>query len=73
MKIITNKTKLTLADIDIVIQASYYDRARKLKLKRYYEGKHDILRKLGRKNNAANNCIVNNFCSYIVNMSAVFS
>ena len=72
MLIITNKTNLTLADIETVIQAHYYDMEHKLKLKRYYNGKHDILKKMGRKNNAANNRIVNNYCSYIANMSAGF-
>lgn len=72
MKIITNKTELTLTDIQTVVANSYYNRKHKIKLKRYYEGRHDILYKKGRKNDAANNKIVNNYCSYITNLSASF-
>ena len=72
MKIITNKTSLTLADVQDVIQAHQSDYDHKIKLKQYYVGKHDILRKLGRKNNAANNKLINNYPAYIVNMSAGF-
>lgn len=72
MKIITNKTELTLADIVTLIQAHQTDYNHKMELKRYYEGRHSILKKLGRKNNAANNKLINNYPSYIVNMSAGF-
>ena len=72
MKLITDKKELTLADIQTIVESHYYDREYKLKLKRYYEGRHDILKKLGRKNNAANNRLVSNFCAYISNMSAGF-
>lgn len=72
MKIITNKKELTQADIQTVVDAQVSEREYKLKLKRYYEGKHDILRKLGRKNNAANNRLVSNYPAYISNMSAGF-
>lgn len=72
MKIITNKNELTLADIQTVVESHWQDRAYKLKLKRYYAGRHDILKKQGRKNNAANNRLISNFCSYITNMSAGF-
>lgn len=72
MKIITSKIPLTLADIKTVVSAHYNDQQHKLKLKRYYEGKHNILRKEGRKNNAANNTLVNNYCAYISNLSAAF-
>lgn len=72
MKIITNKKELTQADIQTVVSAHFSEREHKLKLKRYYEGKHDILRKLGRKNNAANNRLVANYPAYISNMSAGF-
>ena len=70
MRIITNKKQLSLQEVTTLIQSHLQDRNRKLKLKRYYEGKHDILNKVGRKNNAANNRLVSNFCAYITNMSA---
>lgn len=72
MKLITDKKELTLADVQTIVEAHFYDREHKLKLKRYYEGKHDILRKEGRRNNAANNKLVSNYPAYITNMSAGF-
>ena len=72
MRLITNKSTLTNADIQTVIESHYPERERKLKLKRYYKGRHDIRGKLGRKNNAANSKITNNYCAYITNLSAAF-
>lgn len=40
--------------------------------KGYYIGKHNILHKKGRPNNAPNNRIVSNFCQYIADMSTGF-
>ena len=42
------------------------------KLKRYYVGEHDILKKEQRANSAPNNMIVANYCEYIANMSTGF-
>ncbi len=72
MRIITNQKEISLRDVQTLVQAHLTDYYHKIKLKRYYEGKHDIFRKQGRKNNAANNRLVSNFCSYITNMSAGF-
>jgi len=72
MRVITNQKEIALRDVQTLVKAHLSDNLYKLKLKRYYEGKHGILRKEGRKNNAANNRLVSNFCSYITNMSAGF-
>ena len=72
MKILTNKTELEIIDIQEILRAHDQDYFHKMRLKRYYLGKHDILRKEGRANNASNNKIVNNFCQYIADMSTGF-
>ena len=72
MKVITNKTAFNQRDFHTLVESYLPYRSRKLKIKGYYEGRHDILRKEGRRNNAANNRLVSNFCSYITNMSAGF-
>ena len=72
MKITTNKTKLTLQDIQSAITAHDRDFRHKLKLKAYYDGKHAILGKLGRANTPVNNRIVSNFPAYISNVSTGF-
>ena len=72
MRIITNQKEISLRDVQTLVQAHLPDYHHKINLKRYYEGKHGILRKEGRRNNAANNRLVSNFCSYITNMSAGF-
>lgn len=72
MKTITNKKNLTLSDLVNVLESHRQDGDRRRKLKRYYMGQHDILKKQGRKNAAPNNRLVSNFPAYIVNMSAGF-
>lgn len=72
MRIITNKKDLTLADISTAVTSHYSNYTYKLKLKRYYNGKHDILKKVGRKYDAPNNKLVSNFCAYITNISSNF-
>lgn len=72
MRIRTNKSELTVSDFQRIIQSRVYDHMRKVKLKRYYLGDHDILRKESRKNTTVNNRLVSNYCSYITNMSVGF-
>ena len=72
MKILTNKTNLELRDFQQILTAHEQDYRHKIKLKNYYVGKHDVLRKVGRPNGAPNNKIVSNFCSYISDMSTGF-
>lgn len=72
MKILTNKTELGIKDLQQILTAHSNDYRRKIKLKNYYIGKHDILNKKGRPNGAPNNKIVSNFCQYIADMSTGF-
>ena len=72
MRIRTNQSTLTTHDFQRIVQNHVYDYNHKLKLKRYYLGQHDILRKEGRANTNVNNCLVSNYCSYITNMSVGF-
>lgn len=72
MRIRTNKSELTVSDFQRIIQSHFYDRQHKAKLKRYYMGDHDILRKESRANTTVNNRLVSNYCSYITNMSVGF-
>ena len=72
MKIFTTKTELSLQDIATICLRHDTAKGRELRLKRYYRGEHDILRKRQRANNAPNNKIVANYCEYIVNMSTGF-
>lgn len=72
MRIRTNQSTLTTHDFQRIVQNHVYDYNHKLKLKRYYLGQHDILRKDGRKNTDVNNRLVSNYCSYITNMSVGF-
>lgn len=72
MKILTNKTNLDLRDFQQILTAHEQEYRRKIKLKNYYVGKHDVLNKIGRPNGAPNNKIVSNFCSYISDMSTGF-
>ena len=72
MKILTNKTELDINDFQQILKVHNNDYKHKMKLKGYYIGKHDILNKRGRPNNAPNNRIVSNFCQYIADMSTGF-
>ncbi len=72
MRIITNKKEITSADVATVVSSHITDYVYKMKLKRYYSGKHNILNKIGRKHDAPNNKLVSNFPSYISNMSTGF-
>ena len=72
MKIHTTKKELTLAEISQLLVAVNSQVRRILKLKRYYSGEHDILRKRRRSDSAPNNVLVSNFCEYITNMSTGF-
>jgi len=64
MKILTTKTELDLTDFQRILTAHDSDYRRKIKLKNYYLGKHDILNKKGRPNGAPNSRIVSNHCLY---------
>lgn len=72
MKLVTAKTKLTLDDICAALENHNSAVQRLLKLKRYYDGRHDILRKQERGFNAPNNKIVANFPRYITNTATGF-
>ena len=72
MKIFTTKTELSLQDIATICLRHDTAKLRELRLKRYYRGEHDILRKRQRANNAPNNKIVSNYCAYIADMSTGF-
>ena len=72
MKLTTNKTKLTLKDIQDAVRAHDNDARHKLKLKAYYNGKHSILQKRGRDNTDVNNKLVSNYAAYISNISTGF-
>lgn len=72
MKIVTLKKELTPADIVSVLRTHTETVQRIEKLKRYYNGRHDILNKQGRKYGAPNNMLVSNYCRYITNMSTGF-
>ena len=72
MKIFTTKTELSLQDIATICLRHDTAKLRELRLKRYYRGEHDILRKRQRANNAPNNKIVSNYCAHIADMSTGF-
>ena len=72
MRIRTTKTKLSMVDIQQIVENHETDRSHKMRLKRYYVGKHDILNKSERSNDAATNRIVANFCEYITCISTGF-
>lgn len=62
-------TESSLADICMQMEDM---RNRILKLKAYYLGRHVILNKPQRSNNAPNNKVVANYCEYITDMSTGF-
>lgn len=70
MKLITTKKELTDTDIISALNSHTHEVQRINKLKRYYIGRHDILRKAGRKFNAPNNTLVSNFPRYITNLAS---
>ena len=73
MRVVTLKKELTAADISSVLSAHANTAQRILKLKRYYNGRHDILfNKAGRKFGAPNNRLVSNYPRYITNMATGF-
>ena len=73
MRIQTNQRTLSLGDINAVLIAHEADARHKLKLKRYFNGRHDeILRKRARENTEVNNRLISNYCSYITSMSTGF-
>lgn len=73
MRVQTTKNALEERDImDVLIWHERSFLPRVLRLKDYYAGKHDILDKAQRSDNAPNNRIVANYCEYIANMSTGF-
>lgn len=73
MRVQTTKDVLEEKDIaDILLNHERRFLPRVQKLKRYYAGEHDILKKEQRADSAPNNMIVANYCEYIANMSAGF-
>lgn len=72
MRIHTTKRQLSETDIQQIITTHSSDIAHKMRLKDYYRGKHDILGKKPRANDAPNNAIIANYCEYISNMSTGF-
>lgn len=69
MLIQTDKRQLTPTDITAILRAHDNDYYKKAELRRYYNGNHAILGKVGRENTNVNNKLVANYCAYIVNMS----
>lgn len=72
MKINTRKTELTIQDISQICLRHDSEKKRIIHLKAYYSGRHDILNRPARTNNAPNNKIVANYCEYITNMATGF-
>lgn len=72
MKIKTTKKELTAQDIATICLRMDEGSRRIRRLKRYYKGDMDIMRKRARENSTINNKIVVNFCKYISNMSTGF-
>ena len=73
MRVQTTKDVLEEKDIaDILLNHEQHFLPRVEKLKRYYAGEHDILKKEQRADSAPNNMIVANYCEYIANMSTGF-
>ena len=73
MRVQTTKDALEEKDIaDILLNHEQRFLPRVEKLKRYYAGEHDILKKEQRADSAPNNMIVANYCEYIANMSTGF-
>lgn len=73
MRVQTTKDVLEEKDIvDILLNHEQRFLPRVQKLKRYYAGEHDILKKEQRADSAPNNMIVANYCEYIANMSTGF-
>lgn len=72
MKLTTNKNELTLQDIGDAVRAGFQDFQRKMKLKNYYVGRHNVLYKHGRDNTDINNRLVCNYAAYISNISTGF-
>lgn len=72
MRIYTMQAELSANDIETICLRHDAAKGRVMRLKRYYKGEHDILRKEQRANNAPNNKIVANYCAYIADMSTGF-
>ncbi len=73
MRVRTTQEELSREDIaSLLFRHEHEFMERVIKLKRYYAGDHDILRKAPRANNAPNNKIVANYCEYITNMNTGF-
>lgn len=72
MKVQTTKCELSVADFQQLLQRHEVEARRKVRLKKYYKGEHDILRKRGRENTEVNNRLVSNYPAYISNISTGF-
>ena len=73
MRVRTTQEELSKEDIaSLLFRHEQEFMPRVMRLKRYYAGDHDILRKLERANGAPNNKIVANYCEYIANMNTGF-
>lgn len=72
MKIQTTKTTLTAEDVTKILVAQEKEYRRKIRLKEYFLGKHEILNKRARENTEVNNRLVSNYPAFIVNMSTGF-
>lgn len=72
MRLSTTQTELSATDIAQICLRMEQMRGHPLHMKDYYLGRHAILRKEQRANNAPNNRIVANYCEYIANMSTGF-
>ena len=72
MRFITDKKELTLADLETAVSNHFDDYRRVKRLKAYYNGRHDVLKKEGRRHGAPNNRLVSNYPRYITNISTGF-
>lgn len=72
MKLTITDKKLKIADLEAAIKLHVDDNKKKMHLKAYYKGEHEILKKQGRVLNAPNNRLVANYCAYISNISTGF-
>ena len=72
MRIQTNLQKFGEQEIAKILQAHDADYRRKVHLKQYFIGKHDILNKAPRENTEVNNRLTSNYCAYITSMSTGF-
>lgn len=68
----TTEKVLTESDIEGILSRHRAEFLRKRKLKNYYLGRHDVLKRVGRTNTDVCNRLVNNYPAYITNFTTGF-